>query len=197
MAEPRDLRPAADAIATIVEGIPEDSLTDPTPSSDYRVGDLLEHVDGLSTALQATARKEPVPEAELRDGDAALLRPDWRERVPAQLSELARAWADPTAWEGETIEGGVPLLASAAGMFVLDELIVHGWELARSTGQPFSAREDDVLTLIDFLSSLPPMEGADGLFAPAVPVPETASPLDRLIGLTGRDPGWLGASLER
>ncbi|GAA1485328.1 TIGR03086 family metal-binding protein [Brachybacterium fresconis] len=197
MAEPRDLRPAANAIATIVEGVPEDSLRDPTPSSDYRVGDLLEHIDGLSTGLQAAARKEPVPEAELRDGDAALLRFDWRERIPVQLADLARAWAHPTAWQGETIEGGIPILASAAGMFVLDELIVHGWELARATGQPFDAREDDVLSLIDFLESLPPMPESEGLFAPPEPVPSAAPPMDRLIGLTGRDPAWLGASRER
>ncbi|GAA1487941.1 TIGR03086 family metal-binding protein [Brachybacterium sacelli] len=194
MAEPRDLRPAADAMASVLTGVPEDALSRPTPSSDYLVGDLIEHIDGLSTGLQASARKEPVPEEELRDGDAAQLRPDWRERFPAQLTELARAWAEPTAWEGETLQGGVPLLASAAGMFVLDELIVHGWELARSTEQPFSAREDDVLSLIRFLSSLPPIEEVEGLFAPPVPVPEAAPPLDRLIGLTGRDPAWPGTT---
>ncbi|MGO2720862.1 MAG: TIGR03086 family metal-binding protein [Brachybacterium tyrofermentans] len=197
MAEPRDLRPAADAIASIVEGVPADSLTHPTPSTEYLVGDLLEHVDGLSAGLQAAARKQPVPESELRDGDADLLRPDWRERIPVQLADLARAWGPPSAWQGETVEGGVPLLASAAGMFVLDELVVHGWELARATGQPFDAPEDDVLALIDFLSSLPPMPEGEGLFAPRVPISETAPPMDRLLGLTGRDPSWLGAARER
>ncbi|MGO2822423.1 MAG: TIGR03086 family metal-binding protein [Brachybacterium tyrofermentans] len=197
MAEPRDLRPAADAIASIVEGVPAEALTHPTPSTEYLVGDLLEHVDGLSVGLQAAARKQPVPESELRDGDADLLRPDWRERIPVQLADLARAWGPPSAWQGETVEGGVPLLASAAGMFVLDELVVHGWELARATGQPFDAPEDDVLALIDFLSSLPPMPEGEGLFAPRVPVPETAPPMDRLLGLTGRDPSWLGAARER
>ena len=32
--------------------------------------------------------------------------------------------------------------------------------------------------------------GSPGLFGPPVTVPETAPLLDRLIGLTGRDPAW-------
>lgn len=191
-----DLRPASDALGQLVANLPAERLTGPTPSEGYRVGDLLEHIDGLSAGLQSAAHKTPVAPEDLRDGDAAQLRPDWRQRVPTQLTELALAWAEPSAWEGETVEGGVPLPAQVAGMFVLDELVVHGWELARATGQPFTPRETDVRALLDFLSSLPPTDEADGLFGPPVPVAESAPDLDRLVGLTGRDPAWEAAPAE-
>lgn len=135
-----------------------------------------------------------MPEDEFRDGDRQQLRPRWGERITAQLDELAQAWAEPDAWDGETVQGGIPVPVSMAGMFVLDELIVHGWELARATGQPFEAGEEDVQALIDFLESLPPMEEAKGFFDPPVPIADSAPAQDRLIALTGRDPSWTAHS---
>ncbi|PWH05420.1 TIGR03086 family protein [Brachybacterium endophyticum] len=194
MTSPRDLSPAAVQLAALARGVREDDLLWPTPSSNYLVGDLLEHVDGLSRGLQAAARKESVPQDELRDGDRHQLRPGWGDRITEQLDHLVRAWAEPDAWEGETVEGGVPLPASMAGMFVLDELVVHGWELARATGQPFEASAEDVSALIAFLESLPPMEDSEGLFDPPVPIADSAPAQDRLIALTGRDPSWSDGS---
>jgi uncharacterized protein (TIGR03086 family) len=190
MTSPRDLSPAAAQLAALARGAGKDDLLRPTPSADYLVGDLLEHVDGLSRGLQAAARKESVPAEELRDGNRHQLRPGWGDRITEQLDHLVQAWAEPDAWTGETLEGGVRLPASMAGMFVLDELVVHGWELARATGQPFEASEEDVAALIAFLESLPPMEDSEGLFDPPVPIAGSAPALDRLIALTGRDPLW-------
>ncbi|WP_245721908.1 hypothetical protein [Nocardia crassostreae] len=35
-----------------------------------------------------------------------------------------------------------------------------------------------------------PAEGTPGLFGPVVPVPDNAPTLDKVLGLTGRDPAW-------
>ncbi|RJQ78664.1 TIGR03086 family protein [Pseudonocardiaceae bacterium YIM PH 21723] len=187
---PLDMTPAARTLGAIVAGVREHQLGLTTPSSAYRVADLLEHVDGLARGLRLAAHKLEVPADEFRDGDGRLLEPGWRERIPAALLDLAGAWAQKSAWQGDTVQGGVALPAADSGMFVLDELIVHGWELARATGQSFDPDPGAVEAVLQFLLRTPRNADMDQLFGPVVAVPDTASPLDRLLGLTGRDPGW-------
>lgn len=137
--------------------------------------------------MWATARKLSPPPDTLRPADSARLDPDWPTLLPQRLDELAEAWDDPAAWAGETTAGDVTLPAAAAGMFALDELVVHGWELARATGVTYEPDPDAVEACARFLADAP---RAPELFGPVVAVSHGAPALDRLIGLTGRDPGW-------
>lgn len=188
-----DLEPATRTLAELVTGVGDDQLDAATPCGDRRLGDLLDHVDGLSQAFTAAARKQvvgggqPPPVA-----NAANLDPDWRSRIPQRLAELARAWQDEQAWTGLTGAGGIELDGSIAGLVALDEVLVHGWDVAVASGQRFTADPTLVRASHDFVApsvaSAP--EGTPGLFGPPVPVPDDAPLLDRLIGLTGRDPGW-------
>ena len=192
MRAPVDFHHAARDATAVIAGIRDDQLTWPTPSPDYTVGDLLDHIDGLSLEFQLSALKSALPPGavEAPPADAGNLAEGWRERIPHQLTALAGAWADPAAWEGETVAGRVPLDAVAAGMFALDEIIVHGWDLARSTGQRYNPDLRAVQACVEFLGEQP---RSPEIFGPVVPVDDSASPLDRLVGLTGRDPAWIPA----
>ena len=134
-----DLGPAAANVARVLAGITDEQLTAPTPCPRYTVGDLLDHVGGLSVAFTAAATKTPMaaagPDTPL--GDAAHLDPAWRETIPAALDELAAAWRDDAAWDGMTSAGPIEMPGEIAGLVALDELVVHGWDLARATGQPY------------------------------------------------------------
>ena len=88
-----------------------------------------------------------------------------------------------------TVVGGMELPAAVAGLVVLDELVVHGWDIAVSTGQRFEPSVAEIEAASSFVESFDaPRDG--NLFGPVVPVPDSAAPLDRLLGLTGRDPRW-------
>jgi uncharacterized protein (TIGR03086 family) len=123
------------------------------------------------------------------------LDPDWRASIPARLAALGLAWQDEGAWTGVAVVGGVELPAQMHGMFGLDEVIVHGWDLAAASGQPFEMPPDLVQANLDFIAGFVAQQpaGTPGLFAAPVAVPADAPPLDRLLGLTGRDPYAGGA----
>src|SRR5215218_3500236 len=73
------------------------------------------------------------------------------------------------------------------------ELAAHGWDVARATGQTYDCDAPSLEAVHDFVSqfSEPGQEEMRaGLFGPVVEVPEDARLLDRVIGLTGRDPAW-------
>jgi uncharacterized protein (TIGR03086 family) len=88
-----------------------------------------------------------------------------------------------------TSAAGVPLPGEVAGLVALDELVVHGWDLAVATGQPYSPSVEEVDAAMSFVTAFDaPRDG--GLFGAIVPVPDDAPALERLLGLTGRDPAW-------
>jgi uncharacterized protein (TIGR03086 family) len=189
-----DLEIATQRMARLVEGVPEERLDALTPCPAYTVGDLLDHIAGTAVAFTHAAEKTlPPGGSQPPSGDAARLAGDWRSQVPKDLAGLAAAWRDPSAWTGSTKVGGVEIPGEVAGVVVLDELVIHGWDLARATGQSF----DDDATSLDvvhgFVSGLaqPGQEQMrSGIFGPIVDVPDDAPLLDRTLGLAGRDPAW-------
>jgi uncharacterized protein (TIGR03086 family) len=188
-----DLVPAADVVAAVVRGVRDEDLDRPTPCPGTSVAAMLVHLTGLAAAFTAAARHEPVPGGDQPPApDAADLDDGFRETLPAALVELADAWRHPDAWTGMTRVGGVDLPREVAGLVALDELVVHGWDLACGTGQPYdvpAAAVEGALGFVGPAVAAAP-DGTPGLFGPPVPVPADGSPLDQLLGLTGRDPRW-------
>ncbi|MDT0491494.1 TIGR03086 family metal-binding protein [Streptomyces griseus] len=207
-----DLEPAARRVAGLLAAIDDDLLGGPTPCPDYAVRELLGHLAGLAAAFRDAARKDLGASTALSpDASLPVLGDDWREVLPRRLEEVAAAWRSPAAWTGLTRAGGVELPGEVAGAVALNELVVHGWDLARATGQPYEAGEAELRSCAALLapagadtggtgdtsnaSGTSGTGGADsadsaGLFGPAVPVPDDAPLLDRVIGLSGRRPDW-------
>jgi len=189
-----DLHPATRLLTTLVEEVDDADLGKPTPCPDYTVGDLLDHIGGLALAFTSAARKEhglnasPPPA-----GDRANLGSDWRARIPRDLATLAEAWTAPDAWEGMTKIAGMEMPAGVVGTVGLNEVVTHGWDLARATGRPFQIDDTTIDACLEFIGpiSQPGMEGArQPAFGPVVAPADDAPPVDRLIALTGREPGW-------
>jgi uncharacterized protein (TIGR03086 family) len=192
---PPDLAPTAGLVAQVVRAVTAEDLQRPTPCPGTSVAAMLDHLSGLSLAFAAAGRHEPVPGGDRPPvPDASRLDPAFRDTVPEQLRALGDAWRDPAAWTGATMVGGVELPREVAGLVALDEMVVHGWDLAVAIGQPYEPDDAAVEGALAFVRPTVTQspEGTPGLFGPPVAVAADASPLDRLLGLTGRDPDWSG-----
>ena len=190
-----DLGPAAHEMTRLVDGVRDDQLGDPTPCPGYALGDLLQHVRGLAEAFTLAARKEqpaggskPPPQ-----GDASLLPDDWRGETAAWLDRLVDAWRDPAAWEGTTWIAGFEAPSSAVGITAANELVAHGWDVARASGQQLVLNDASLAPSKEFVAMMsgPGSDQARGdAFGPALPVPTGVSVLDEVIAGNGRDPAW-------
>ncbi|MDQ0990192.1 TIGR03086 family metal-binding protein [Streptomyces sp. V3I7] len=187
-----DLGPQAREVARLVEGVSDEHLPGATPCPDYTVRNLLGHLVGLARAFRDAGRKDlgattdTAPDAAVPD-----IGPGWREELAGALDELAEAWRDPEAWAGMTRAGGVDLPGGVAGLVAADELVIHGWDLARATGQDYTPDPAALQGAQVFLRAAAeePNRPA-GLFGPVVTVQDDRPLVERLVGLSGRDPEW-------
>ncbi|BBJ40285.1 TIGR03086 family metal-binding protein [Streptomyces antimycoticus] len=189
-----DFAPTVHRVTALLSGVSDGQLSAPTPCGTYSVGDLLDHFMRLAIGMRHAAEKttatagpdDPAP----GEGSADRLDPEWRQELPRRLDALTAAWREPSAWQGTTVAGGVTMPAQMMGVVALDELLIHGWDLARATGQPYDCDARSAEAIIGWLSAFPDEQRPDGAFGPMVSVPDDAPPLDRAVALSGRDPKW-------
>ncbi|MBT2395134.1 TIGR03086 family metal-binding protein [Streptomyces sp. ISL-100] len=190
-----DFEPAARQLARLLDGVTDDQLAAPTPCEKYAVHHLPAHLVGLTAAFRDAAKKELGPTTDTDPGSALpVLEDDWRTRLPKQLDELIVAWRSPDAWQGMTRAGGVTLPGAVAGQVALNEIVVHGWDLARATGQPYAPDAASLRSSYELLEPTDDSPGDDGIFGTPVDAPEDAPLLDRVVGRAGRSPSWTPAN---
>jgi uncharacterized protein (TIGR03086 family) len=179
-------------VTQVVTETGDDQLGGPTPCRGMTVADLLDHLDGLCLAFTAAAAKDQAGGSQGPSADGSRLGSDWRVRISDRLAQLACAWQDETAWNGMTRAGGVDLPGEVAASVAINEVVVHGWDIAAATGHAYTCEARLVQAALAFAQSavVQNPEGTPRLFGPPVRVPDSAPSLDRLIGLTGRDPAW-------
>ncbi|MET0997133.1 MAG: TIGR03086 family metal-binding protein [Marmoricola sp.] len=157
-------------------------LTQPTPCAEWDLGQLLVHMDDSLVAMAEAAelgyvRLDPQP----LTGD------------PGQLVDLIvqRACRTRAAWQERLTSApmGVGDLALGRDTIALVgalEIAVHGWDVARATGQDVRLPEDLAVRLYDVALVVVPPDERGRRFGPVVPVPSSAPMSIRLLAHLGR-----------
>lgn len=181
---------AAEA-ARVARGVRPEQLTAPTPCAEFDARTLVNHwVLYTSHGLERRARREELPE-ELQKRDFTT-EPDWAVGYAAQLDRAVTAWADPASWEGTVDLGGMAMSASDIVSMMLMELVLHGWDVAKATGQEFHCSPAAAEFLLGVVEEQAEMYRKYQGFAEPVPLDPAGadSTFARALALSGRDPRW-------
>ena len=171
------------ATADLVRNIPPGRFDAPTPCRDWDVRTLTNHLHQVVTALHLAGRGEPVPD-DLWSRDLA----GDPGRFDAEARGAVEAWAEPPA--GMITLGAATMPAPLVATMLASDLVLHGWDLAKATGQVFTCDDEAAAMTVRFITETAAQGRTMGLYAEPVPVPADASPLDRALGASGRDPEW-------
>jgi uncharacterized protein (TIGR03086 family) len=165
-------RQAAEKWSEVSAQITDDQWEQPTPCEQWTVRDLVDH------AMHWQAMGGGMLGAGTSPGD------DW-EVIRPKLSE---ALDDSGNLEGNAeAMGGMPK-QQAAG-FVIGDLLIHSWDLARSIGADDTLPADAVEATLIGLQRVPPETlRSSKMFGDPVEVADDASAQDRLLGFVGRTP---------
>jgi uncharacterized protein (TIGR03086 family) len=172
MATVDQLADALERTGRLVAGIRDDQWHDPTPCAEWDVRAVVDHLIKGNATLAAALGAGEVATADYQEVAARLL---GAFRQPEAMERMVTVPA-----------GTVP--APFALHLRLTELLVHGWDIARATGQktdfPEELAEEELRFSERAVGQLPPDRKP---FAPPTAAPDNAPTIDRLAGLLGRD----------
>jgi len=185
------IAPAAATLLAVARETKPDQLAAPTPCAEYDVRALVNHLLFWGPSLVGAGRKELVPPPAGSESDVDLAGGDWLAALERHVGELVAVWSEPAAWQGVTRMGGeLELPGDLVGGMVTGELVLHGWDLARATGQRPEWDEGLAEFVYAEVARTADQGRALGVYGPATTAAADASALDRALALSGRDPAW-------
>ena len=178
------------ACRAVLGRLTEDDLSRPSPCTEYTVGEVGQHVV-RSMVLLASVAAGPVDPAAGPVGSAAgpAAGPvgSLEEQVAVTTEAALAAWRR-RGLGGTVAVGRSTLPADLAFEIIPMELLVHGWDVARATGQQIDVPPEVADHLLDRARELVTDDKRGRSFAAEVPAGPQASALQRLIAFTGRVP---------
>ncbi len=177
----------------VVKGVTPAQLDAPTPCRDWTVRDVLNHVVGtlwLAEALFAD-----------KDGSGQAAAPGGLPATDIVGDDPAAAYAEAAnaALSSAAIEGALTAVHPTpmgdmpgpvlAGFTALD-LFVHGWDVARATGQPTTDLDAGLAEHVLAFARHAFADGSrrNGLVDPEIALAGDAPVVDRLVAYLGRQP---------
>jgi len=170
-------------VSATVDRIQTMQMNDPTPCSEFTVHDVLNHMMTLGGTFAHWFRGEEAPEPKAPGVYGWVPAAEFRE----VMDDLLASIKSPGAMDRMlSTPMGEMQGATFAGLVAFDGLI-HGWDLASSTGQSFDV-PPEVISSVDLFArgALRPEMRDGSTFKAATTAPDDASALEQLVAFSGR-----------
>jgi uncharacterized protein (TIGR03086 family) len=162
-----------------IAGVPDTAWERPSPCEGWNARDLVGHLIDVHGRFQGLVGRSLVPHPDVADDPLGA----WeavRDQMQHDLDDPAKV--------DEEYEGrfGRSTFGKAVDGFVCFDLVVHGWDLARATGQDDAIDPRDVETIQSMVDAMGDTMRTNGVIKdPVEPAPD-ASDQDRLLAALGR-----------
>jgi uncharacterized protein (TIGR03086 family) len=166
------------AFADRIVAVPPDRWDDPTPCTDWTVRDLVAHVVQTQGVFRGLVGRE-VPDVDVTSDPLGA----W-----VTASGLVQDDLDDPVRAGTTFEGhfGTQSFEQAVDRFLNFDLVVHGWDLARATGQDDTIDPGDLERAVAGAAAFGDAMRGPGAFGPQVDAPADADEQTKLMAFLGR-----------
>jgi uncharacterized protein (TIGR03086 family) len=172
-------RRLAAAMTSRIEAVPDGAWSNPSPCEEWTARDLVAHLVDVHGRFQQLVGRAPVEHPPVEENPAGA----WaavRDQMQADLEDPAKVDQEYDGRFGRSTFG-----RSVDG-FVNFDLVVHGWDLARATGQDESIDPRDVEQVQAAVDAMGDVMRSNGVIAdPVEPAPD-APAQDRLLAALGR-----------
>ena len=176
-------RRVADRFTARVNEVPEAAWENPAPCEGWVARDVVRHMVEWMPAFLDSAGGPSLPAGPSVDDDPV--------RAWSTLSDGLQALLDDPVASAREIshpQAGTHRLDGAISTFMLGDIVVHTWDLARAAGLDETLDADIVHDMLVGMEPLDEMLRASGQYGPKVDVPADADEQTRLIAFTGRQP---------
>jgi uncharacterized protein (TIGR03086 family) len=176
------------SLQPVIHGVSATDTGADTPCDDWDVRAVANHMLGTVEAMRRVGAGEALDRDDPWGTNGDNLREEWRRDLSELLTAYADAWSQPDAWEGDAMDGAVP--KQTLGEIGYVEVILHGWDLARGSGQDVEYDDAALDAALDVMDRIGEQGRSQGSFGPEVPVDDDAPTLHKVLGQAGRDPAW-------
>jgi uncharacterized protein (TIGR03086 family) len=157
-------------------------LDAPTPCKDFTVAGVLGHMTGLASGFAPMFRGQEPSSGNPEPDDTTEM-----ARFDTAMAELLDAVQSPGALDRTIQTPGGEMPGAVFARLVAFDGLVHGWDLATSTGQSWDLDDDLVADVDGFARQAITDEMRDGdAFAAEQQPTDNATPVQRLVAFSGR-----------